>query len=375
MSEALAAGVSSVFRTYGGRLSKAEATPSGGIRVPASVTRSGILTYTRADGSKQREYRPREEVFSEASLATLRGAPVTNRHPVEPVTSANWKTLAIGHAGDSSREDGDHVATDLYVLDADSIASVDSGDLSEVSCGYTCNLELTPGTYGGEDYDVVQRDIRYNHIGLGPDNWGRAGKEIRLRLDDAGNVLPDAVAPEKEREKIMKVIKIDGKEYEYGSEAHLAKVGADADALLALETSRADAAEGKLVTAEKALEEHKSRLDSAASPEVVAKLVAARVALETRASVLGGVDFKCDGDDLTVMTAAIAKADSSVVTEGKSLEYVTAIFDTLKVSGPSVSTRKDALEALTPSVNEIPSADAQRAAFIAASKAASKAVN
>ncbi len=41
-----------------------------------------------------------------------------------------------------------------------------------------------PGTHRGERYDAVQTSIRYNHVALGPKDWGRAGSEASLRLDD-----------------------------------------------------------------------------------------------------------------------------------------------------------------------------------------------
>jgi hypothetical protein len=41
----------------------------------------------------------------------------------------------------------------------------------------------------------VQRDIVYNHVALGPRNWGRAGREIALRIDSqAGADDPPPVA-------------------------------------------------------------------------------------------------------------------------------------------------------------------------------------
>lgn len=160
-------------------------TASGGLVVDAHVTRTGVLTYRQPDGSVRREYRPPEEVFHPDSLATLAHATLTDDHPGK-VDPGNWRRNAIGHvAGDPPpRRDGDKVATELHLQHDDAIEKAEDGDLQEASCGYDCHYDPTPGrSPEGEKYDGVQRRIRYNHVALGPPGWGRAGPDVRLRLD------------------------------------------------------------------------------------------------------------------------------------------------------------------------------------------------
>jgi hypothetical protein len=166
-------------------LGSIETTPQGFIRAPAYLTRAGVLDYRRPDGTVVRELRPPSEVFAPASLATLSAAPLTDLHPSEMVSPANVRKLAIGHVSDDVRQDGQHVAANVTVQDAAAIAAVEAGQRRELSCGYTCDLEETPGSYHGQPYDAVQRRIRYNHVGIGPKNWGRAGSSVALRLDAA----------------------------------------------------------------------------------------------------------------------------------------------------------------------------------------------
>lgn len=159
-------------------------TASGGLVVDAHVTRTGVLRYTQPDGSIRREYRPPEEVFAPESLATLAHATLTDDHPGK-VDPGNWRTVTIGHvAGDPPpRRDGDKVATQLHIQHDDAIDDAGSR-LTECSCGYDCHYDPTPGrTPDGEKYDGVQRRIRYNHVALGPPGWGRAGSDVRMRLD------------------------------------------------------------------------------------------------------------------------------------------------------------------------------------------------
>lgn len=153
------------------------------MRVDARLTRVGVLEYRRADGSVERELRLPEEVFRADSLETLTAAPVTHLHPTEMVGPENVRKLRVGGAG-AARNDGDQfVSAELQVEAADVIAKVDSGELQEISCGYYCELDRTPGVWKGQTYDAIQRDIVYNHVALGPKGWGRAGSEVRLRLD------------------------------------------------------------------------------------------------------------------------------------------------------------------------------------------------
>lgn len=114
-------------------LSRIERTPSGGLRIPAHPTRVGVFHYREADGTVRRELRSPEEVFAPESLASLRGAPVTNLHPVIGfVTPDSWKALAVGHVGDEVGADGGFVAADLLIQDAPTIALVEAGSVARL---------------------------------------------------------------------------------------------------------------------------------------------------------------------------------------------------------------------------------------------------
>ncbi len=180
-----------VFRVDYGELGQVERTPQGGLKVPAFLTRTGVFTYTGPDGAPIREYRPPEEVFKADSMAMLKGAPVAIDHPPETIKPDNFRTYAVGHVGDDVRKEDDKVGATLYVQDQAAIKAIEAGR-RELSCGYHVDVDETPGvTPSGEPYDRVQRNIRYNHVALVPD--GRAGHDVRLRLDAAGN----SVAQEK----------------------------------------------------------------------------------------------------------------------------------------------------------------------------------
>ncbi len=75
------------------------------------------------------------------------------------------------------------VAGTLHVNDRPTLDAIARGDRIEISSGYRCRLEWTPGEFEGQRYDCIQRNIRYNHAALCPPNGGRAGNDVGLRLD------------------------------------------------------------------------------------------------------------------------------------------------------------------------------------------------
>jgi hypothetical protein len=161
-------------------------TDAGLLDVRGRLTRTGAFLYS--DGAKEwREYRPPEEVFSEDALETLKGAPLTVGHPGK-VTPENWSAFAKGHVRDDVKKDGKFVQATIRVADAATIKAIESGALKELSCGYTADVDEEPGEADGERYDAIQRNIRYNHVGLGAAGWGRAGPEVKLYTDGGGAI-------------------------------------------------------------------------------------------------------------------------------------------------------------------------------------------
>lgn len=165
-----------------GTLKALETTPQGFVRVDARLTRTGIFTYIQ-DGKVTRELRLPEEVFRCDSLKSIAGAPVTDLHPDTFVSPENAKELAVGFAGEEIKPDGDFVTAKLTITDAAAIEALKEGSRKEISLGYTCEVEDSPGLHNGEPYDAIQRNIVVNHIALGPKGWGRAGPEVAVKTD------------------------------------------------------------------------------------------------------------------------------------------------------------------------------------------------
>ncbi len=164
--------------------SRPKRTSQGFLTVAARVSRTGVLEYHLGDGTVRRELRAPDEVFHQDSLASLEGAPVTvNHHGL--VTSRNVAQFGVGHVRGAGQRDDHYVTATMAVERQDAVTKVEARDLVEVSAGYTCGFDMTPGEWHGQRYDCAQRGIRYNHVALGPAGWGRAGPDVRLRMDSA----------------------------------------------------------------------------------------------------------------------------------------------------------------------------------------------
>lgn len=310
------------------RLGKFPRTGAGAVRIPATISRTGVQHYPE-DGLV--EYRPDSEVFAAESLASLASVPVTLGHPPTGVSPANAREHTIGHVTDAPPEarvkvDGSAeqwLRTTLIVGDGAALARIEEGDVLEVSCGYSCELDMTPGVHPatGEKYDAIQRNIRFNHVAvLAADQKARAGADAKLRLDSKDP-------------KNMKKIVIDGVELEYGSAEHFAHVAKAHQAALDAAKAREDALQAKLDALQAKHDAEKLRADSAVAATAAEKIdaaVEARMALFARAARLLPAEYDTKGkSDSQVRADAVTQALGADKVAGKSPAYLDAMFDIL----------------------------------------------
>ncbi len=323
-----------------------EKTPQGFLRVPGYVTRTGVFIYRKQDGSVVRELRPPDEVFSKDSIESLKLIPVTNNHPSQLVTAENAKQFSIGFTGESVDKEDKFLKTTLTVTDANGIADIENGKV-ELSCGYESEIDETPGVFQGEEYDCVQRNIKYNHVAIV--DKGRAGRDVRLKLDADDAILDESSPIEGET---MEKITIGGKEFECSPElaaaikSEMDKMGGmekemtDAKSAVAANEAKAGEMQGQMEQVQKdkdALQakcdelesELKKRTDSV-DEKAIQTLVQKRIGLEKSAGKILGSETKLDGmSDLDVMKAVIEKKHAKFNFDGKSNEYIQARFDAI----------------------------------------------
>ena len=330
-------------------LGNAERTPQGFLKIPAYLTRVGVLEYKRADGTIVRELRPRDEVFKADSLATLSAAPVTDLHPTEMISPKNVRQLQIGHVSEQVRADGALVAGHVTVQDHDAIAAVQAGKRHELSCGYACRIDATPGIFEGKPYDQVQRDITYNHVAIGPKNWGRAGRDVALRVDSADKPADDEldvfrldkadavsvaiVASPARGEKHMDsvVIRVDGLDVnvvdKQGAQI-LEKGFATRDDAIALLTAERDKLQGSNDQLKADLKKANERADKAEDPKRLDALVNARLTLIEAAKRVLPAEHKFDGQSTRqIQEAVLVELNPKFDPKDRTDEYIGARFD------------------------------------------------
>jgi len=335
-------GCMTVKRYDVGELRSPQRLDNGWLRAEAYLTRVGVFVYRNPDGTEFREYRPPDEVFKADSLDTFALVPVTDDHPSELLTAENTIKFQKGTV-EAPSQDGDKVRSRLLVTDADLVSKLQGGKV-QVSCGYECELDHTPGEINGERYDAIQRNIRGNHVAIV--SRGRAGSDISVRLDGACMIPQDP----KQEQTMEETIKVGGIEFKVAPElaqairndqAAAAKVTAERDA----SAEASEKLQAKLDSAQEELEKERSARKDATSPERVAELVKARVEFETRARTLLGPDADLAGrperDVQIEALAKVSKADLSDRTD----DYVSARFDAAVESAEATSAAEADLNA------------------------------
>ena len=344
-----------VLRFDRGSFETAERTPQGFLRVPAYVTRAGVFTYKTGDGKTIREFRPATEVFSKESMDSLAGAPVTLKHPPAMLTPKNVKQYQVGYAVEQPRQDGDKISIPLVVADEGAINAVEKSGLREVSCGYYADSVQEPGVFEGQAYDFIQKNIRYNHIAIV--EKGRAGREVRIRLDAADAVMKidsDDVEEEtinnKELKEEPKVenITINGKEFQVSpelktaisNEVNRSKETMDEftktkEQVTSLQKEKDDLTKAQEATQAKldvANDELKKRMDSAPDDKKIREFAKARMSLEKVATHIlpkeqaEKLDAMSDAD---IKRAVIMVDSPTAQLDGKSDVYIDTRFDSV----------------------------------------------
>ena len=327
-------------------------TPEGYLKGRACLTNVGVFTYTQANGTKRRELRLPEEVFNRESLDTLKLKPLTILHPDTEdgfVSAANVAKYDVGTVGEAIYNDPYRVYGSVVIMDATAVAKA-KDSLSCLSCGYDCAIEYTSGVWMGNQYDVIQRKIVYNHLALVP--RGRAGDDVALRFDSAdsicdvsvkapGGVIPTKKVSTKHKEGSMpgdmKKCHVDGVEYE--AEAPVVQALYKASEDLKASQKRLDEAEISHKSTVSAVEAERdtfksqvTKLQSEVKAHVDGADAKVEAAVQRRIRVLSvaalaGVEVKKDMAELDIETAVITKAFPSLDLKDRDASYRVACFD------------------------------------------------
>lgn len=284
---------------------------NGYLRIKATFTKPGVFSYPQRDGTIRRELRHPDEVLNQESINTLKLVPIfpmldhlkTARSKQDPNDVANASGI-LGTTGENItvRADNNGLDGSLTIYDKATIQSVVANPEMEVSASYSLRkLDMTPGTYKGSPYDAKQIGITYGHVTLV--EKGRAGSECQIRADQAEQLNNEERNMVKRKISAVVVgagnneFRADALEIEETPWSLLLLDRAD-KAVDALKTahSRADKAEGQIISLKKISSEMETKLEDSMSKEQFRADVKESVVLLAKAKEIG---LKV-GDDYTV---------------------------------------------------------------------------
>jgi hypothetical protein len=178
----------------------------GFLRAKVVIARPGVFPYLTPSGDICYEAKIPEDLFSEITINSAKGAPVTDGHPPAAdnggmIDTSNWQKYIKGSLGDAISIENQMLEATETVFDADLISELKKGNKLEVSIGFRTRIDDTPGEYEGEKYDTRQTNIIINHIAHVES--GRAGEDVRAYIDSADGLY--AVQIEKQKVKKNKI--------------------------------------------------------------------------------------------------------------------------------------------------------------------------
>lgn len=121
--------------------------------------------------------RPSDVLFSDDTINSFEGKPVTLGHPDVPnVNGENWKQYAVGtvsHVRQGTESTAGCLVADIIIFDPKAIEEVVNGKAIELSCGFDSNVIDQGGGIG------VETNFIGNHVALVP--LGRGGRTCSLK--------------------------------------------------------------------------------------------------------------------------------------------------------------------------------------------------
>lgn len=163
---------------------------NGWFEVPRNpLSKEGVFPYlgrqlglTGADATKLfNVYRPGSELADPETIDSFRLLPMIDDHtmlgaPEAGRTPAEKKGVH-GVIGDRVVFEGGTLYGNLKLFSQSLAQKINAGK-RELSCGYSCTYDFTPGVFDGKAYDAVQRRLRGNHVALV--DKGRMGPDVAV---------------------------------------------------------------------------------------------------------------------------------------------------------------------------------------------------
>ena len=303
--------------------------PNGSVRMPVTMTRSGVFKYQDSmTGKVIYELRPDEEVFKADSSNTAVSLPVTDDHPPEMINPDNYKMYMKGLTDPEVKKDGQFMKSGMTIIDKDLLNKIKSGK-RQLSLGYTVEVEDSPGVWNGIKYDKVQKNIKYNHLSVV--DVARAGSQVRIDSEDIPILEYEEIKKDSKGGNMIK-LDVNGVTYElddkFASLAHAVTEKIKNDSV-EINKLKAEAEKVPAIVKEKetiqgkydALEAEKVKLDSQLKDIELTQL-------KEQAKQYLAKDVKLDGLDFVAIKEMVIKTKTpEFKADGKSIDYVNAFYD------------------------------------------------
>lgn len=110
------------------------------------------------------------------------------------------KDVTVGSTGTDAAFNAPYLMNSLVVWDQIAIDGIEKNLKRQLSSSYHYQADMMPGTVGGEQYDGVMRNIRFNHVALVID--GRAGPDVLV-----ADAMPFELQLNEEQLQMPKLVK------------------------------------------------------------------------------------------------------------------------------------------------------------------------
>jgi hypothetical protein len=275
--------------------------PDGFLKRDATVLKSGVLSYHRDEVSEKipdeiteemiRLYVPVEELESKESLESLEGKPLLYMdHSWQKAGKMNH----VGNVAGSPEVKDGYVIAGTLINDPIVIDRIENKQdpIGEVSSAYSCQVEWQKGiSPDGEQYDGIQRGIRYNHVAIIKKGTGRAGEDVRIL--NRGTVVTSEFTTVRFKNKKIRVLNEDAEklsEIEDNEKEERESIkGKDFERLLEeleKKNEELDRMTGERDEIKAKLEEVQERLEHALLPEVIEEAAEDMLAEQDDAEVI-----------------------------------------------------------------------------------------
>lgn len=109
------------------------------------------------------------------AAASFNNLPVLSVH-IPHTAEDNKPETVVGSTGTAAKFGFPYLENSIVIWTAPAVRAVESGEQKQLSSAYSYRADMTPGTWNGQAYDGVMRDIVGNHVAIVRE--GRAGADV-----------------------------------------------------------------------------------------------------------------------------------------------------------------------------------------------------